>query len=59
MKSFLGYSFGVRIFFFVSFIINIKKISDNPPLNLLRVTCFILQQSFQLIICKCKKIFWI
>ena len=47
---------GIRIFFFISLIINLfKEISDNPPPNSQRAICFILQQSFKLIVCKGKK----
>ena len=36
-------SLGIRIYFFISLIINLfKEISDNPPPNSQRVTCFIL-----------------
>ena len=57
MKSFsLGDPLGIRIFFFISLIINLfKEISDNPPPNSQRAICFILQQSFKLIVCKGKK----
>ena len=53
---FLCDSLGIRIFFFISLIINLfKEISDNPPPNSQRAICFILQQPFKLIVRKGKK----